>query len=155
MWGFFILNQKEKTMTNEKIKISYVDEHVVRLIASQVIFVTALVLITQSYWLALALGADFALRAFTYITSPLAFVAKAVHKRPHWPDKPVFAPPKKFTATMGFLFSIAISALFYLHLNTTAYIIGAVLLMCAGLESFFNVCAGCYVYDWIIAPFKN
>ena len=142
-------------MNELKIKKMYVEEHVVRVVALQVIIISCIVLFTRSYWLALLLAADFALRAFIYIPAPLALVAKQIHKLLGWSNKPVFAPPKRFAATMGLFFCLAIFTCLYLSYNLAAYLIIGILLVCAGLESFFNICVGCYVYDILIAPFKN
>jgi hypothetical protein len=139
----------------ESIKRFYVEEHTVRWIAFQVIIVASIALYIRSYWLFLLLAADFALRAFTYFPSPLRFVARLLHRTVRGADKPVFAPPKRFAATMGFAFCIVIAMLFYLQIPVAAFIVGGVLLFCAGLESFCNICVGCYVYDLVIAPFKN
>ncbi len=142
-------------MNSKKIAMAYVEEHAVRLIALQVVIITLLVLYTRSYWLAAALGVDFAIRSFTYVTSPLAFVVKTINRFVPWERKPVFAAPKKFAAGIGFGFAMSLAILLYLGFNTAANIVAGVLLPCAVLESFFKVCVGCYVYDWVIAPFKK
>ena len=133
----------------------YVDKKSVRIIASQVVLLTILTLITKSYWLALLLAIDFALRAFTFYPSPLSLVVRLLGSFITWQRQPVFAAPKKFAATMGVIFSTLIAACFYLQFDIAAYIVGGILLVCAMLESGFDVCVGCYVYDWVVAPFKN
>ena len=133
----------------------YVDKQSVRIIASQVLLLTMLILFSKSYWLALLLAIDFALRAFTSFPSPLSLVVRFLGRFVTWQHKPVFAAPKKFAASMGLMFSIAIAVFLYLQLDIAAYVIGGVLLICAVLESGFDICVGCYVYDWVIAPIKN
>lgn len=133
----------------------YVDEHRVRIIAFQVIIFTALSLVFKSYWLALALAADFSLRAFTYYSSPLIVSAKVFSYWVKLPPKPVFARPKKFAALLGFIFSVIIAAFLYLGYNNSAYGVGLILVFCAGLESFLNICLGCYAYNWLVVPVNN
>jgi hypothetical protein len=56
---------------------------------------------------------------------------------------------------LGFIFSILIVVLFFLEFYYTAKIVGSFLILFAILESVFNICVGCYIYNWIIAPFEN
>lgn len=65
----------------------------------------------------------------------------------------IFAPPKRFAAVLGLLFSVLIALFLFLDFTTGAYFVGGVLILCASLEAFLNICLGCYVYNWIIAPF--
>lgn len=132
----------------------YVDEHVVRMVAAQAVVITALTLYISSAWPALFLAIDFFIRAFTVYPSPLAFVAKKIVHASGFKSKPIFAPPKKFAALLGFVFSVSITLLL-LGYTYTAIVIGVVLIVCAVLESVFNICLGCYVFNWIVAPISR
>lgn len=140
-----------------KINISknYLNENVIRIVALQVIIVTVVTLTFNWYILALFLAIDFAIRSFTRITSPLAFIAKGVTNLLNLRPKPIFAPPKRFAATLGTIFSILIALFLYFNLLVPAYITGFILILCATLEAVFNICLGCYIYNWIIAPLSN
>ncbi len=140
---------------NEKIKGLYVDEHVVRFVAAQVIFITVVVLIERWEWLSAVLAVDFGIRAFTVFPSPLAAFSKKAVETAGLKPRPIFAPPKRFAAGLGFVFSIAITLLLYLDLLYSAYAVGAILIFCALLESVFKVCLGCHVYNWIVLPIQN
>ena len=98
-------------MNQRIISKNHIDENVVRLVATQVVF----------------------------ITSP----------------KPIFAPPKRFAAGLGLLFSLGIAACLHLHYPAATYAIAGILILCAALEAAFNICLGCYVYNWIVAPIVN
>jgi hypothetical protein len=130
----------------------YADEHVVRLIAAQVALLTICSLATSFVFPIWLLAADFALRAFTPFPSPLAVVAKAIVRQSGRTPKLIFVGPKKFAAALGFFFSVAISVLNYFGFPIAAGVIGGVLLLCALLESVLNICLGCYVYSWLVAP---
>lgn len=134
---------------------NYVDENRVRLVAAQVVILTIFSMITGWELLALFMAIDFALRVFTRIPSVFGLLATGVSKALKMEPKPIFAPPKKFAAFLGFIFSIGISVFFFIDLPNIAYIIGVVLALCAILESAFNICLGCYIYNWVIAPFVN
>lgn len=142
-------------MTKKDISKYYVDENVVRLIAAQVIIILLLVFFNHRTYLIIILTADFALRAFTYLPSPLAAVAKVIAVLFKLKSKPIIAAPKKFAAGIGFIFSTAIFNLLYFKLLTAAYTVGGILIFFALLESVFKVCVGCYIYNRIVAPIIN
>jgi hypothetical protein len=48
-----------------------------------------------------------------------------------------------------------IALFLYFNLLVPAYITGFILILCATLEAVFNICLGCYIYNWIIAPLSN
>lgn len=133
----------------------YVEESTVRIIAAEVVVITAAILITQYYVLAIFLGIDFAIRSFTYLPSPLALIAKIIKSKIGLKSNQVFAAPKKFAAGIGAVFSLAIFLLFFFQFYTSALAVGGILIFCAVLESGFKICIGCYVYNWLVAPLKN
>jgi hypothetical protein len=104
----------------------------------------------QNYFLALFLAIDFSIRAFTNgKLSVLKLIGTITAQLLKIEPKPIFAPPKKFAALLGFIFSLLIAALLFLQLNTIALTIGSLLIFCAILESVFGICIGCYVYTFI------
>ncbi len=131
------------------------NENIVRIVALLVVIVTLVALAYNWIFLAVILIVDFALRSFTRVTSPLAYIAKTASRYLKLKPKPIFAPPKKFAAALGFIFSILIALFLYLNLLMPAYITGLILILCATLESAFNICLGCYVYNWIIVPLNR
>lgn len=134
---------------------NYVNEKVVRLVAVQVILLAVASLLTGWMWLALFLAIDFAWRAFTQMTSPLAFIGKELAKLIGLTPKAIFAPPKRFAAGLGFAFSLGITLFLFLHFPAGAYVAGAILIVCAVLESALGICLGCYVYNWFVVPIVN
>ncbi len=140
---------------SQNTKGLYVDENAVRFVALQVIFITLVVVIEQWQWLSLFLTIDFGIRAFTIFPSPLAAFSKKVTEIAKSKPNPIFAPPKRFAAALGFLFSVTITILIYFQLYLPVYIVGGILILCALLESVFKVCLGCYVYNWLVLPIQN
>ncbi|MFN5309380.1 MAG: DUF4395 domain-containing protein [Candidatus Kapaibacterium sp.] len=133
----------------------YIDNNVVRLIASQVVIVAALSLTNHWIFPIVLLALDFGIRAFTLLPSLLAFVAKLVSNYLNLTPNPIFATPKKFAAAVGFVFSLAIAVLLLLNFVKAAYVVGGVLIFFAFCEAVFNICVGCYVYNWFVAPRAN
>ena len=140
-------------MTENKLNKLYLDENLIRVVAMEVAIISSFALLFQNKLIALFLIVDFALRAFTHQTSPLGYIAK-LFKTMVVP-KPIFAPPKKFAAALGFVFSLSILILFVLEFNIPALVVGGLLIGCALLESVLKICVGCYIYTWFVAPFKN
>ncbi len=132
-----------------------VNENVVRLIAGQVLIFAIATLVTGWVIFPVYLAIDFLLRAFTKLKPPFALLGQWLAKYLKLEVKPIYAPPKKFAAAIGFLFSAAISILLYGGLIDEARIVTGVLALFAILESVFSICAGCYVYSWIVAPLIN
>lgn len=133
----------------------YVDENIVRLVAALVFIIASFSLWEGWSIIFILLAADFALRGLTHLPSPLAVIAKMII-RPIKPEpRPIYAPPKKFAATIGFVFSLVIFVLLYLDYPIGGYIVGGVLVFFAFLESVFKICVGCRVYDWLVAPIAN
>lgn len=131
------------------------DENIVRIIAAQVLIITAITLATSWIFPIFLLAIDFALRAFSNQFSPLKAVANKIAAFLKLKPKPIFAAPKKFAATLGFIFSMLIVVLLFLEFDYTAKIVASFLILFAILESVFNICVGCYFYNWIIAPIVN
>jgi|SRR5690606_30364259 len=130
----------------------YVDEHAVRLIAFAVAVLAVALLVTHWVWLGVLLAVDFFVRAFTRLPSPLAVPVRASLRRLNIQPKPIFAPPKRFAAGLGFFFSLATVGLLAGGYPLAAGLVGALLIVCAVLESVFGVCLGCYVYSGIVSP---
>jgi len=127
-----------------------VNENVVRTVAFMVALIAIGCILFSNYWAVLFLIVDFALRAFTSGKfSPLKFIAihlaGALKLKPKMTD----LAPKKFAATMGFIFCLLITATFIFDFPLTALILTSVMLVFALLESLFAVCVGCYVYSVI------
>lgn len=138
-------------MSNTAHKLQ-LDENVVRLVAAQVVFTAALILISLNPYLATALAVDFALRAFTGFPALTAVIGKFIARQLKLTPIPIFAPPKKFAAGVGFIFASAIAVLLFSGLTTLAYVVGGILIFFAFLESAFSICVGCYVYNYVVAP---
>jgi hypothetical protein len=148
-------NKNNSRMNNDRFRKFYTDKITVRLSALFVFLTCALAMATHSYWLAWLLSADFAIRAFTYVPSPLGLAVKAVRRVIPWNQQPVFAAPKKFAAGIGFIMALTLSGSLFFSANIVAYSIGIILLTCALLEAAFSICVGCYVYDLVVAPLAN
>jgi len=132
-----------------------VNENVVRLVAGFVLVFALVTIGTGWAILPLYLSIDFFMRAFTTIKPPFALAAQQLSKALKLEVRPIYAAPKKFAAAIGFVFSVTISALLLSGFADTARGVTGVLAVFAMLESVFSICAGCYVYSWVVAPLRD
>lgn len=105
--------------------------------------------LTQSFVVPLFLIFDFGLRSFDLGGySPFARIADALVRVLNIGVKPIFYPPKRFAARVGLGFSLAI--LLLQAGGMSAVFLSGVLCFFAALESLAGICAGCYVYNWLL-----
>jgi hypothetical protein len=124
------------------------NESKIRLTAFFVLIIIVTYLITGYGPAPLFLVLDFTLRAFNLNQySPLGFLAGKLATALKLPVKPVYMPPKRFAARVGFVFCLAITILHYADFELAATLLGFVIAIFAALESLANFCAGCYVYN--------
>jgi hypothetical protein len=132
-----------------------IDGNVARVIALIIVVILSIGIILKSGIIILLMGIDFALRAFTSGEYSLVrLCAVKILRILKSEFKPMEAEPKKFSAGLGFIFSIAIALSLLAGNFTLAYIIGALLFACAFLEGAVNFCVGCYIYSYLIPFYK-
>ena len=133
-------------------KSIYVDNSASSIVAYQVILITVFGIHFQQQWLLLLLAFDFLLRATGLLISPLYFVAKKVTEFLYFEKKMVFGAPKRFAAMLGFAMTLLIA---FFYDSQTGIFLGIILITLAALESVFQVCIGCYIYNFLIVPIQN
>jgi hypothetical protein len=133
----------------------HLNENVVRISAFITMTIGLIGLIFQVPLLFYFLTIDFAIRGFFQKGFLISILSKRLVNQLKLRSKSVFAPPKFFAARIGFVFSITIVICMELNIIWLNWIVGVSLVFCAGLESFFSICIGCYIFDWIFAPLKN
>ncbi len=132
------------------ISAERINENVVRMIAFMVAVVATVCLIFGNYWAIVFLIFDFGSRAFTSVKfSVLKYVAVSINQKLALPKQMKDLAPKKFAATLGFVFCLLITAMFLFDFPTLAMVFTAVMLVFALLESLFAICVGCYVYSFL------
>src|ERR1700722_4207191 len=122
------------------------NESKIRLTAFFVLVLIVVYMITGIGLIPVFLLLDFTLRGFGLgAYSPLAYISGLLVTALKLPLKPIYMPPKRFAARIGFLFCLAIVVGHYTHLSTL--ILSAIIALFAALESIVGFCAGCYVYN--------
>ena len=100
--------------------------------------------------LALALAADFALRALgRSALSPVARAAGLIRRLAGLPGKPVNAAPKRFAAALGGVCALGAGLALLAGFRGLGLAWAAVLGTCAGLEAAFGFCVACRIHPWL------
>lgn len=128
------------------------DEHTARLTALLMALMVASAALTGSSLVMAAVAADFVVRAFTgWRHSPASWLAARILRRLGVAERPIDRAPKIFAARVGLSFALA-SAGLWIIAPLAGLIAALVLLGFAVLEAVLNICAGCYVYTYLVAP---
>jgi len=134
-----------------------VDERATRIAASLVVLLSV-VLAFHAWsgnpwpWVALAMAADFLLRALGWRRfSPIAQTARLLHHLSGLEAKRINAGPKRFAASIGCLFSVSIFISGLLHLRIPGLALSLILAFFAALESFLGYCVACKLYPFVHA----
>ena len=68
---------------------------------------------------------------------------------------PIYAPPKKFAAKVGFILSMIIFVFYLIQCDVLIFSFTGIFILCAFLEAFLKICVGCYVFNWLINPISS
>ncbi len=125
-----------------------VNETSARLVAGTVAVVAVIALAFQQGWLIPVLAYGFVARALTGPTlSPLALVAtRVVTPRLHVRHRYSPGTAKRFAQTVGAVFTLTATALYYAGFHTEAWALVGAIVGFATLESAFGVCVGCKAF---------
>ncbi|MBC9957562.1 DUF4395 domain-containing protein [Yimella sp. cx-51] len=129
-----------------------VNEKAARTVASGVVVLAVITLVTRWSWLPVLMAAGFALRALSGPRySPLGRLAAQVVAPRLGAAVLVPGAPKRFAQTIGFVFTAAAS-IAWLGLGSACVALSliGVLLVFASLEAVLGFCAGCYVFSWLM-----
>ncbi|NOX14628.1 MAG: DUF4395 domain-containing protein [Epsilonproteobacteria bacterium] len=125
-----------------------IDSHIVRFISAQVSLVIVLLITTKLPIFAIILLYDFMIRAFRKQHLSLFFIVGrfGVHKL-HLKANLCDEAPKRFALFMGLSISFTLSILYISNYIEFATILAGIFLICALLETLFDFCLGCKIYQ--------
>lgn len=126
-----------------------VNEVSARLVAGSVVVLGALSIGLELPWLIAVIAYGFLARALTGPTlSPLGqVVTRLITPRLGLAPRPVPGPPKRFAQGIGAALSVTAAVLgLAFGLHTAAYVLVALLIGAATLESVFGYCLGCRAF---------
>ncbi|UXM90227.1 DUF4395 domain-containing protein [Paenarthrobacter sp. JL.01a] len=124
-----------------------VNEYAARITAGLVVLLAVATLVTGWGWGLVVLAAGFWLRVlFGPRISPLALLSVKVLAPRIGHAKLVAGPPKRFAQGMGAAMTSAAVVLFFTGLQPAAWVVLALLIVAASLESFVGYCLGCAIF---------
>jgi len=119
----------------------------VRLISFQVALFTVILLITQESAFALILLFDFLMRTIRQPNlSPFHVVGKFILSGWGVAPKLCDESPKRFALYLGLVISLFLFVFYVAGFTVFATAISIILLICALLETLFDICIGCKIY---------
>jgi hypothetical protein len=129
-----------------------VNEKAARVVAGGVVALSVAFLASREPWLLIPLAYGFWARVLTGPKlSPLGQIATRLVAPRLGEPKYVAGPPKRFAQAMGVAFSTAAVLLWFgFNAQLAAWIVMAMLLVAASLESFFGICIGCRVFGLLM-----
>lgn len=125
-----------------------VNEVAARIVAGGVALIGLVALAAQLPWLSAVLAVGFLARVVSGPTlSPLGQLATRLIAPRLASPKFVAGPPKRFAQGIGSVLTVTASITYFgLGLTTVTYVLLAVLVVAATLESVFALCLGCQVF---------
>lgn len=127
-----------------------VNEYAARITAGLVVILAVATLLTGWGWGLVALAAGFWLRVlFGPRISPLALLSVKVLAPAIGRAKLVPGPPKRFAQGIGAALASAAVVLFFMGFQPAAWILLALLIVAASLESLIGFCLGCAIFGFL------
>ena len=139
------------------ISVEKIDSNVSRLTVFLNVVLMALYIYTLSSVLIIIVAIDYFIRAAIDVKySPLRFVALNIVKLLNLKKKPINLAQKVFASRLGTICALLATILFFTGNLTGSIVVTALLLALSTLDSVFNFCVGCLIYNYIVFPFyKN
>jgi Domain of unknown function (DUF4395) len=131
-----------------------VNDVAVRITSAGVLAMAALLLTLHQPWILIVLAYGFVARAMAGPKiSPLALLStRAIVPRLRIAPRPTLGPPKRFAQSMGAAVTVTgVVLAFGFGLTGAAYVVAAMLVLLAGLESGFGFCIGCRIFAMLMA----
>lgn len=129
-----------------------VNETSARLVATGVVLLGTMFVLTGNAWILVVLTYGFVARVLSGPTlSPLGRLAtQVITPRLKVQHRLVPGPPKRFAQGLGAVFTLTASVLMVVDATALARIVIAFLVIAAFLEAVFAVCLGCIVFGWLM-----
>jgi hypothetical protein len=131
-----------------------IDSNVSRLTVFFNVLLMVLFIVLQNPVFIVAVTFDYFIRAFLKVEySPLRLLAMALCVAFGMKKKPINLAQKVFASRLGFLCALAATICISVGANTAAIVITGILGVLSTLDSVFNFCVGCLIYNYFVLPF--
>ena len=139
------------------ISTEKIDSNTSRLTIFLNVVLMAEFIITLSPIFILIVSIDYFIRAAMDVKySPIRLIAYWAVNSINLKKKPINLAQKIFASRLGFLCAITASILILLGYSTASMVVVGILLSLSIMDSVFNFCVGCLIYNYLVYPFyKN
>jgi len=136
------------------ISTEKVDSNVSRLTIFTNVVLMALFLYTYNPIFIIIVSMDYLIRAFFSLKfSPIRYFALGITNMLNLKKKPINLAQKIFASRLGVLCAVSSTILFYAGQSTASLVVAGLLMALSILDSVFNFCVGCLIYNYLVYPF--
>ena len=130
------------------------DSNVSRLTIFFNVVLMALYIYTQSPVYIVIVAVDYLIRAVYKVTySPIRFIAYNIVKTLPLKPKSINLAQKVFASRLGMICAATATILYFTGNITGSIVVTGILLTLSTLDSVFNFCVGCLIYNYLVYPF--
>ena len=131
-----------------------IDSNVSRLTVFLNVVLMALFLVTLNPVYIIVVTVDYFIRAALDVKySPIRLVAVGAGRGLNLEKKPIDLAQKIFASRLGLLCALASTVLVLLDYNIASMSIAGFLMVLSIMDSVFNFCVGCLIYNYLVYPF--
>lgn len=136
------------------VSVEKIDSNVSRLTIFMNVVLMALYLYTLNPVFILIVSFDYLIRAIAKVTySPVRFIAYNTISILNLQKKPINLAQKVFASRLGMICAIVATILYFTGNTTGSIVVASILLTLSTLDSVFNFCVGCLIYNYLVYPF--
>lgn len=133
-----------------------VDSHISRLTVFLNVLLMVYFLFTVAPLAILVVAIDYGIRAMGYNQySPICFIASLIIHISGMKAKMVDKAPKIFASRLGFICATLGFIFITAQLTFASILIVSLFVVLATLDSVFDFCVGCMIYNYLVFPFFN
>ncbi|MBL0023958.1 MAG: DUF4395 domain-containing protein [Saprospiraceae bacterium] len=133
-----------------------VDSHISRLTVFLNVLLMVYFLFTVASLAILVVAIDYGIRAMGYNQySPICFIASLIIRISGMKAKMVDKAPKIFASRLGFICATLGFIFITAQLTFASILIVSFFVVLATLDSVFDFCVGCMIYNYLVFPFFN
>ena len=133
-----------------------VDSHISRLTVFLNVLLMVYFLFTVAPLAILVVAIDYGIRAMGYNQySPICFIASLIIRISGMKAKMVDKAPKIFASRLGFICATLGFIFITAQLTFASILIVSLFVVLATLDSVFDFCVGCMIYNYLVFPFFN
>lgn len=136
------------------VSVEKIDSNVSRITIFMNVLIIGFFLVFKNPFFIGVVAIDYFIRAALNIRySPIRFIAKNIVSLFRVKKKPIGLAQKIFASRLGFLCAFSALVLVLTGFPSVSFFIALILLLLSLMDSVFNFCVGCLIYNYLVYPF--